>query len=146
MNNSAAKPYFPMKSNHFMRPPSDFKNIDSSHPSKTILLSLNKTLKRIKVSDIIRLEACSSYTKFFIEGFSSPILKSKPLKHYVEKINCDQFIRIHRSHWVNQNFIQSYQLNHKRIVVLKDGNEINISRRKLASVKSLKNKYHIKII
>jgi len=111
-----------------------YKKVPDS--AKNILISFNRRTHTISLNDIIRLEASSSYTQFYIRGFSRPILKSKPLKYYVQKLNSNQFIRVHKSHLVNQNFIQSYQLKGKRLLMLKDGSEITISRRKMAFVKS----------
>jgi len=107
--------------------------------SKNILISFNKRIYAVSLNDIIRLEASSSYTQFYIKGFARPILKSKPLKYYVEKLNSDQFIRVHKSHLVNTNFIQSYHLKKERYVQLKDKTKITISRRKSSEL-SLKNK------
>jgi len=104
--------------------------------TKSLKISFNGITKTIPLEDIIHLKACSSYTQFFIKGYSIPFLKSKPLKYYQQQLNNDQFIRVHKSHLVNRNFIQSFHLNSKRLLLLKDGSEICISRRKLAELKN----------
>ena len=135
MNSSSAIPSTPNPSPYFFEPLPKLDYIwEREHP-KSILLSFNGKVKAILLNDIIRLEASSSYTLFFIIGLATPLLKSKPLKYYAQQLNSDQFIRVHKSHLVNQHFIQSYHLKNKRFLTLKNGHKISISRRKLAELK-----------
>ncbi len=110
----------------------DYKNNDLS---KGILLSVSKLHRTICLNNIIRLEAASSYTLLYVNGIPKPIIKSKPLKYYSNQLGTNQFIRVHQSHLINKKYIQSYRFKSSPSVTLIDGSTINISRRKLSSIK-----------
>lgn len=135
MNNSTAIASSSNQNQYFYEPLPKLAYVRKSNHPKSILISFNRKVKTILLNDLIRLEASSSYTLFYIKGFATPILKSKPLKYYAQKLNSEQFIRVHKSHLVNKQFIQSYQFKSKRFVKLIDGTKISISRRKSSNIK-----------
>lgn len=97
-------------------------------------LHLESGIKFIRISNIIRLKAFSNYTYFYLNDNERPVICSKPLKHFAGKLNGFDFIRPHRSHLVNKNFIQSYSNENGHCMNLKNGESIAISRRKLKAV------------
>lgn len=145
MNNSAAIPSNPIDTYVLQSPAPALVYKKEPDASKNILISFNRKNHAVSLNDIIRLEASSSYTQFYIRGFSRPILKSKPLKYYEQKLNSNQFIRVHKSNLVNINFIQSYHLKNERYACLKDGSKITISRRKSSELKRKSKSSLIKI-
>lgn len=82
--------------------------------------------------DIIRCEADGNYTHFYLKE-EGHILTSRSLGHYSTILPEDRFIRCHKSHLVNIDQIAS--ISDKKIQ-LKDGTDVEISRRRMASVKS----------
>lgn len=81
---------------------------------------------------IVRIEADVNYSQFFFK-MSSKLLVAKTLKEYSEILEDHGFIRIHKSHLVNKNYIKSYLPSGK--VLLQNGNEIEVSRRRRHVVK-----------
>lgn len=108
---------------------------------KGLYLPINNKKQFVLIKNIVRLEANSNYTNFYIDKMRKPIVTSKSLKNYVEQLSTPQFIRVHRSHLINANFIQSINLTAGKSLTLNDGIRINISRRKLTTVKQLLKKY-----
>lgn len=87
--------------------------------------------------EIIRCEAHGNYTKFYVTG-NKQCLVSKTLGDYDELLNEYGFIRTHKSHLVNKNFISF--VDHTGFAILKDSQKIEISRRRKESVmQALKN-------
>lgn len=83
-------------------------------------------------SDIIRCEGMSNYTKFYLSNYH-PILTSKTIKEYEEILLPHKFIRVHKSHLINAAFVSGYaqQINN---LILKDGTQIEVSRRRKKEV------------
>ena len=84
------------------------------------------------VEDILRLEADSSYTHIHLAG-KKPFLSSKTLRHFEEMLEEFGFIRTHKSHLVNPKYITRIS-NDSSFVLLTDGSQVEISRRKKEEV------------
>ncbi|RYU94393.1 LytR/AlgR family response regulator transcription factor [Emticicia agri] len=82
--------------------------------------------------NIVRLEANINYTTFILNGGKQKIM-SYTLKKY-DSMLPHSFVRVNRSCIVNINFIANLNFDHKT-VLLKDGTEILISRRRLETVR-----------
>jgi two-component system LytT family response regulator len=81
----------------------------------------------ISPKSLIRCESESNYTWFYLEN-GEKILASKTMKSF-EHILLDQnFIRVHRSHLVNKNFI--VRVEKADNLLLKDGSLIPLARNK----------------
>lgn len=83
----------------------------------------------ISLKDIIHLKAENNYTTFFIDNHA-PILISKSLKECDALLPPDYFFRCHKSHLVNLNYLLRFDRKHGDMLLLKDGSEVPISRRK----------------
>lgn len=87
------------------------------------------------IDDIIRIEADSSYAHIFlIEG--KRFTASKTLKYFEEMLEDYSFIRIHKSHLINPAHLLQVNGDHS-IAVMRDGSQVEISRRKKDDVKNL---------
>ena len=82
-------------------------------------------------ADIIRLEGDGNYTQFHLAG-GKKYLSSKTMKEYEEILLMNGFVRIHKSHLVNKDFIENY-LN-EGAVVLSDKTALPISRQRKQGV------------
>jgi len=116
-----------------------FVNQIASKP-RYIKLKIEKVTKCIPFEKIIRLEACSNYTQFYLSNTPKPILTSKTLKFYLEQLSDTSFVRPHKSHLVNRNFIEQVVLKPKPYLILNGGSKICISRRKVAMFKGWRTK------
>jgi two-component system, LytTR family, response regulator len=94
----------------------------------------------IDISNIVRIEAISNYSKLFFanacpaSGGSKTLVVAKVLKWFDELLSDKGFIRIHRSHLINLSCINSYNNNNQHKIILQNQEQINISRRKRSSI------------
>ena len=80
----------------------------------------------INVSDIIRAEANDNYTNFYLTN-GKTFLVSKTLKHF-DDLLCDfDFIRTHKSHLVNLQYITKYIKGKGGQVRMSDDSYVDVS-------------------
>lgn len=94
-----------------------------------ITLPTLEGLKFINIKDIIRCEADNNYTHFFLNS-GKKILVTKTLKEYDESLSGLDFIRVHQSHLVNVKFVDRYIKGEGGVIVMADGSEVEVSRRR----------------
>jgi two-component system, LytTR family, response regulator len=110
--------------------PEERKKIINSNKSFTKLaIATIDGLHFIPIADIIRLEAESNYTTFYMQG-GTKFLSSRSLIEYEELLNDHNFFRCHHSHIINLNFVSKYMKNDGGEIVMSDGAHVDISRRK----------------
>jgi two-component system LytT family response regulator len=85
----------------------------------------------IVAQDIMYCCAESNYTFVYLQH-ASPICVSKTLAEIEEILPSPQFFRIHKSHLINLSHLRKYLKNQGGVVIMSDGKELNISRRKKA--------------
>ena len=83
----------------------------------------------LKLEEIIYCEAERSYTVFHLEN-KKTITVSKPLLDYDNLLQDTSFLRVHKSFLVNLHHVREYQRGEGGVVIMSDGAEIEISRRK----------------
>lgn len=81
----------------------------------------------IRQQDIIRCEADGPYTHFFVRGKQDKITSSINLGQIELKLN-EQFLRVHKSHIINKDFVISYSKGEGLMVKMSDLVEVPISR------------------
>jgi len=113
-----------------------FINDKKAKPLKqpSVKLRLESGIQFIEHNQIVRLEAQSNYTVFYLKNTVVPIVISKPLKFYADQFDTKQFIRPHRSHLVNKQFVKAYCNENGPHLILKNGQRITIARRKLKGI------------
>jgi two-component system, LytTR family, response regulator len=84
--------------------------------------------------EIIRLEGEGNYTRFYMNNQQKHI-SSKTMKEYEDILLEHQFLRIHKSHFINKNYVDSY-LN-EGAVVLKDKTVLPVSRQRKQEVAAM---------
>lgn len=104
-------------------------NIDNKKEDKKIVLKSTDDIHLVKISDIIRCEADSSYTHFFLTDGSELTISSN-LKEYDELLGDYKFFRVHHSHLVNLNKIVKFRKGNSGHLLLSDGSEVPVSSRK----------------
>ena len=102
---------------------------DLSNCLKRVVLKTSESIYIVNVQDIIRCESDSSYTMFFLQD-GRKIIVSKVLKEYDELLKDSGFIRVHKSHLINMNFITSYEKSNGGYILMKDKAEVPVSVRK----------------
>ena len=106
------------------------QNLSSSRSQKDkITISTNDGVEFIEISQIIRIESSSNYSKiFYLDGKN--ILVTKLLKDFEEILQPYLFFRIHNSHLINLNYIKKYIRGDGGQVVMQNNEVVDVSRRK----------------
>jgi len=94
-----------------------------------IVLSTAEGMHIVEIKNIIRCEADDYYTRVFIEG-RKQIMISKTLKEVEKTLSGTTFVRNHKSHLVNVDFIKTYVKSDGGYLIMKNGEKIPVSRRK----------------
>jgi two-component system LytT family response regulator len=102
------------------------ENIQGRKVLKRIILHTADHLQLVSVSDIIRAEADSNYTTFFLAG-GKHVLVSRTMKEFEGLLSGSGIIRVHQSHLVNINQIDRYVKKDGGYLLLKDGIKIPVS-------------------
>ncbi|WP_343691159.1 LytTR family DNA-binding domain-containing protein [Chitinophaga sp.] len=92
-----------------------------------IVLPTQEAMYVVKLDQIVRCETSGSYTRFYIAD-GREIIVSKPMKSYEEILVAPDFFRIHHSHLININCIESY--SREGMVRMNDKTEVPIARAK----------------
>lgn len=85
----------------------------------------------VRLREIIRLEAEDNYTHFILNG-GSKITASKTIKAYEDTLLRLNFVRVHKKHIVNMNYMKTYIKGEGGYLILENGETIEVSRRKKA--------------
>jgi two-component system, LytTR family, response regulator len=110
------------------------ENIKADHISnQTLYLQTQKGEVLVPLKKLIKIEGNRNYSNLWLEN-KTKLLSSKNLKHFEDILEDKNFFRCHRSFLVNGDFIiRSVKDSH---LVLKNGEELPISRRKKTDVKN----------
>ena len=87
----------------------------------------------VRLRDIVRLEAEDNYTHFMLKT-GNKITASKTIKAYEDTLLRLNFVRVHKKHIVNMNYMKTYIKGEGGYLVLENGETIEVSRRKKASL------------
>ncbi|MCU0431597.1 MAG: LytTR family DNA-binding domain-containing protein [Cytophagaceae bacterium] len=99
--------------------------------NKRIVLPSKEEFFVAEIQEIIRCEANGNYTIIYLTNHK-PILVSKTLKDFDDLLNEFSFLRIHKSHLINMDYVEKY-LPKEGKIAMKDGSEVELSRRKKES-------------
>ena len=95
---------------------------------KIALTSVNG-IEFVKIDKITRCVADSNYTVFYLVG-NEKVMVSKSLKEFEEILSTKGFFRIHKSAIINLAFLKKYIKGEGGTVILEDGSELQVSRRR----------------
>jgi two-component system, LytTR family, response regulator len=88
-----------------------------------------KGAQQLQFENIVRIESKSNYCKIFFADNSYPLTVAKVLCWFEQHLPAEMFLRTHRTHLVNKNFIAKIFLSAQHVQLL-NGEKINISRRR----------------
>lgn len=86
-------------------------------------------LEFIQLNNIVSLAADGSYSNITLTG-RNKILSTRNLKEYEKLLPASEFIRVHHSHIINLEHVRHYHRGEGGSVIMDDGSEIMISKRK----------------
>lgn len=100
----------------------------NKQPQKLGLPTTKETVL-VNIADIVHCESSNSYTTFYLLS-KEKILVSRAIKEYEELLGRYGFIRVHQSHLVNKEYVQSLLKSEGNSLLLKDGSVIPVSKLK----------------
>ncbi|WP_417363806.1 LytR/AlgR family response regulator transcription factor [Galbibacter sp.] len=100
-----------------------------NHEDPTITVSTESSVEFIKVSDIVHLEASSSYTTLYMRS-GLKVLSSKTLRVFEDLLSDFYFFRCHQSHLVSLPDVVRFLRRDGGQLEMKDGTLIPLSRRR----------------
>lgn len=105
-----------------------FNELKGNRNQKIAISSLD-SVRYLMVNQIVRLEADGSYCSIIMAD-GETIVSSKNMFHYEQILPTDTFIKVHRSHIINPNFVEAIIKTDGGSIKLSNGHVIPISRRK----------------
>ncbi|NGF57530.1 response regulator transcription factor [Parapedobacter sp. SGR-10] len=94
--------------------------------SQRIALPTAEGIHLIKKDEILRVEAMSNYSVFYVMNLSK-IIVSKTLKEFEQQLEGSTFMRVNRSVIVNLDYVIKYRKGDGGTLELLDGAEIEVS-------------------
>lgn len=102
------------------------ENFKEPRPEKQqIILPTLEGFEVVKVEDIIRLQGNGNFTDIYLKDKTKKMV-CRFLKHFSEILPYP-FVRVHKSHIINCDYVKSYHKSAGGYVVLEDRTEIEIS-------------------
>lgn len=83
----------------------------------------------VHIRDVLRLEAEDNYTHIFMKS-GTKITASKTIKWYEELLEPMNFYRVHKRHVINLNYMKKFVKGDGGYLVMDDGMNIEVSRRR----------------
>lgn len=106
------------------------ENIQSENKQLTkLVLPTLEGFEIVKVNEIIRCKADDNYTEIYLINGHKFVI-SKTLKFYEDLLKEMDFVRVHKSHLVNIQYVKKYTKGKGGFATLTDGTEIEVSSSK----------------
>jgi two-component system LytT family response regulator len=83
----------------------------------------------VKVNEIIRCKADNNYTEIYLLNGKTHII-SKTLKFYEDLLKEMDFVRVHKTHLVNIQYVKKYTKGKGGFATMQDGAEVEVSSSK----------------
>jgi len=98
--------------------------------NQKIMLPTMEGFEIVTISTILYCEAADNFTRFYLEDGANPLLICKTLKYFDEILKEHRFIRIHRSHLINPDYVIRYTKGKGGSVTMKNNKELEMSAEK----------------
>ena len=95
--------------------------------NQRIMLPTMGGFEIVAINAILYCEAADNFTRFYLEGVANPLLICKTLKYFEEILKEHRFIRIHRSHLINPDYVVRYNKGKGGSVTMKNNRELEMS-------------------
>ena len=116
-------------------------NMSQVNQDKKLILNTSDNVFVVQISQLIHCEANENYSNIYLLG-KEKITLSKPLKEFEEMLSVYGFFRIHQSHLINMQYVESVDKKGSGAVLLKTGEKLPLSqRKKQAFMQALKTMY-----
>jgi two-component system LytT family response regulator len=98
----------------------------ANNQKKKIVLPILEGFEVVEVQDVIRCQANDNFTDFFMKDGSKKLI-CRTLKFYDEILSELGFLRVHRSHLINMDYVKGYKKGKGGQVVMSDGSHVDVS-------------------
>ena len=95
-----------------------------------IMLPTMEGFEIVTINTILYCEAADNFTRFYLEGVANPLLICKTIKYFEEILKEHRFLRIHRSHLINPDYVIRYTKGKGGSVTMKNNKELEMSSEK----------------
>jgi two-component system, LytTR family, response regulator len=109
-------------------------NLSKTNAEFKIVIATRNGEKSLPIHQIIRCEGDSNYTHLHLSD-QSRLTASKTLKDFEDMLPESDFLRVHKSHLVNKNFVVSMSQDGQ--LLLKNNQKIEVAKRRIALVRQL---------
>lgn len=99
------------------------ENLKLKPEKQQLILPTLQGFDVVKTENILRLQADGNFTQVYLTDGTKKMV-CRFLKHFDDLLE-SPFVRVHRSHIINTDFVKAYHKNGE--VILKDGVEIEVS-------------------
>ncbi len=100
-----------------------------NNQSKKIILPILEGFEVISISEVIRCEAQDNFTQFHLKS-GKKLLICRTLKFYEECLVDFDFVRIHKSHLINMQYVIKYTKGKGGFITMSDGSQVDVSPNK----------------
>ncbi|MCI4666538.1 MAG: LytTR family transcriptional regulator, partial [Bacteroidia bacterium] len=100
--------------------------IQDQNKTGRIAIHTAEAIEILEVDQIVRCQAESNYSIFYMANGKNWVV-SKTLKEFVQKLEPYGFVRTHRSHLINMDYILKFRKAKSHQIELKDGTVLTLS-------------------
>jgi two-component system LytT family response regulator len=105
------------------------ENFNRNNQNKKIILNTNTNIYVIEIKDLVHCESVGNYTTVYIKGMKD-VMISRTLKDFEGMLAPYGFFRVHQSHLINMEYVETYEKKGGGRVKLKTGEVLAVSSRK----------------
>jgi two-component system LytT family response regulator len=98
--------------------------------NQKIMLPTMEGFEIVTINTILYCEAADNFTRFYLADVANPLLICKTLKYFEEILKEHRFLRIHRSHLINPDYVIRYTKGKGGSVTMKNNKELEMSAEK----------------
>jgi two-component system LytT family response regulator len=113
------------KKENFNRNEILLQNIKQNHNHQQLIIPTLQGFEVVKLDQIMHFEADGNFTQIHLQDGSKKMV-CRFLKHF-DDLLAAPFVRIHRSHIINTNFMVCYQKGNGGVVTLTNKKEIDVA-------------------
>jgi len=96
------------------------------HTAQKIMLPTMEGFEIVNIQTIVYCEAVDNFTRFHFEQ-GNPLLICRTLKYFEEILKDYKFLRIHRSHMINPDYVVRYSKGKGGYVTMRNNKELEVS-------------------
>lgn len=109
----------------------------NNQQQKRIALADQNEIRYVLIDNIICCKSDNSYTTFYINNITTPIIVSTPLSEYENILSPYGFKRVHQSWLINKAKVTTYKKEDGGFLVMENNQSVPISRQRKHLLKEL---------